>query len=109
MNDMPTYSGLASESSGRTFDQAPSAPTRRFAAYGGSVLERQLVPAVAEWRDASELLPPPDRIRGQGVEQDAPQVAAMHLGPPAVPSSGLSNSTCAVLIEDAASPRRLCG
>lgn len=29
MNDLPTYSGAASESSGRTRDHAPSAPTSR--------------------------------------------------------------------------------
>lgn len=29
MDDVPTYSGFASESSGRILDQAPSAPTRR--------------------------------------------------------------------------------
>ena len=29
MNVVPTYSGAASDSSGRIFDQAPSAPTRR--------------------------------------------------------------------------------
>ncbi len=45
--------------------------------------------AGAERRDADELASPPDRPVGQGLEQDAAQVAARHLGPAAGAVVGL--------------------
>ena len=101
MNVVPTYSGFASESSGRTFDQAPSAPTRRLGGHGRPVGEGQLVPAVAEGPDAGDLASPLDRLVGQGVEQDPPQVAAEHLGTPARAVVGLVEQHRAVLVEHA--------
>ena len=101
MNVVPMYSGVASDSSGRTFDQAPSAPTRSSVVDGRPVGEGQLVPAVAEGRGAGELLAPLDRLRGQGVEQDPPQIAAEHLGTAAGAVVGLVEQHRAVLVEHA--------
>ena len=51
--------------------------------------------------DAGELLAPLDRLRGQRVEQDPPQVAAEHLGAPARAVVGLVEQHRAVLVEHA--------
>jgi hypothetical protein len=87
---VPVYSGRAPDSSGRTFDQAPSAPTSRL-----------VVAAVAQRRDRGQLLAPLDRPGGQGFEQDPPQVAAEHLGTPAGAVVGLLEQQGAVRVEHA--------
>ena len=106
MNVVPTYSGVASDSSGRTFDQAPSAPTRRPAVTVDPSANVELVPAVAEGPDAGDLAPPLDRPVRQRVEQDAAQVAAQHLGTPGGPLVGLVEQHRALRVERAQSPRR---
>ena len=101
MNVVPVYSGLASDSSGRIFDQAPSAPTRRPLVTVGPWAKVELVPAVAEGLDIGDLASPLDHLVGQGVEQDPTQVSAEHLGTPSRAVVGVVEQHRAVLVEHA--------
>ena len=65
------------------------------------------MPPVAERRDAGQLLPPPDRACGQGVEEDAPQIAPEHLGALAAAVVGLVKEHRAVRVEHARGLRAL--
>ena len=98
------YSGVASESSGRTRDQAPSAPTSRLVVTvepSAKVTSCRPSPSGA---DPGDLAPPPDRAGRERVEQELPQVAAEHLGAAAGAVVGLVEQDSAVRVEH---PRRL--
>ena len=83
MKTVPTYSGFASESSGLTFDQAPSAPTRRLVVTADPSVKVSSCRPSPRGRTSATLRPPLDRRIGQGVDQDPAQVAPHHLGTPA--------------------------
>ena len=101
MNVVPTYSGLASDSSGRIFDQAPSAPTRRLVVtVGPSAKVSSCRPSPRGWTSVT-LRPHWIISVGQGVEQDPPQVSAEHLGTPSRAVVGFFEQHRAVLVEHA--------
>src|SRR5271168_3952273 len=79
-NDVPTYVGVASQRSGRTFDLAPSA---------------------AERRDRADFLPPHDRLLRQRLEEEVAQIATTHFGAPPLPVVRLVEQDRALRIEDA--------
>jgi hypothetical protein len=59
------------------------------------------MPTVAAGRDPAERLAPSDRFRRQGVQQDAPQIAAKDLRPPARAVVGLLKHDLAAPVEHA--------
>ena len=76
----PTYRGVASDSSGRTRDHAPSAPISKLVATVAAVGEAQLVAALAEGPRAADLAPPLHDAVRKRVQQHLPQLAARYLG-----------------------------
>ena len=100
-NAVPTYSGLASESSGRILDQAPSAPTRRLVVtVDPSAKVSSCLPSPRGWTSVT-LRPHWTVPVGQRVEQDPAQVAAEHLGAYTRAVVGLVEQHRAVLVEHA--------
>ncbi len=59
------------------------------------------MPAAAERPDGGDLVPPPDRAGGQGVEQDPPQGTPVHFRTPAGAVVGLVVQDRSVLVEHA--------
>ncbi len=99
MNVVPTYTGAALDSIGRTFDQAPSAPAGSSVVTVGPVGERHLVMPVAEGMHLSDLVAPLDGLSGQRVEEDLTKIAAEHLRPSTGALVGLIEEHGAVLVE----------
>ena len=103
MNDVPTYSGFESDSSGRT------RTTRRPRRPGGCVVTVEPSANVSSCRPSPRgriavTLRPHWTVRRERVEQDAPQIAAVDLRAPAAAVVGLVEQDRAVLVEH---PRRL--
>ena len=93
---------MTAETSGRTFDQVPSAPTSRSTVVLPPSGEGQLVPAVAERAGRGDLVAPGDAAGVEGCDEQVAQSGPVDLGAAAVAALGLVvDEDRAGLVQDA--------
>jgi hypothetical protein len=80
MNEVPMYSGFASDSRGRILDQTSSAPTRMLVVTVASSAKISSGRPSTKDLDVGDLASSLNHLVGQGVEQDPKQVYAERFG-----------------------------